>query len=505
MGKIVIGVDSSTQSTKAIAWDINGKAIAEGRCDIPLSNPSLEKFEQNVDDWWKAFSISCQELSKLIDMNDVDGLAISNQRETLAKLDSNGKAVYPATVWMDKRSVQEVEDLNSIMGEGRIHEITGRPKDPCPCLYRVLWLKNNERKIFDKVECFADVQAFLVHKLTGEFKTGWISSDPHGMFDVVNKCWSNEILEQLEIDESRLPKSYKPGTLLGEVNDFAAQETGLKKGTPIFAAGGDGQLAGLGTNCTKSDRAYINLGTAVVSGIWSQDYKISKNWRTEIAAHGEGYIFENVLLSGALLVNWFVDQFIPGDRKDPKFFEKLEIEINKIGIGNDGLILQPYTGGVMDPYWDPYARGIVAGLSISHTPFHIYRAILEGLTLDSVFRTQNIEKETGLNIKEYLAIGGGAKSSSWVQMLADASGKNVLIADTVEASSLGSAMIAAYGAGWFQSITESAENMSGKTKLIEPNLDNKSKYEDLIDIYQNVYDSNKLINKSLVKFTEKHK
>ena len=164
MGKIVIGVDSSTQSTKAIAWDINGKAIAEGRCDIPLSNPSLEKFEQNVDDWWKAFSISCQELSKLIDMNDVDGLTISNQRETLAKLDSNGKAVYPATVWMDKRSVQEVEDLNSIMGEGRIHEITGRPKDPCPCLYRVLWLKNNERKIFDKVECFADVQAFLVHK-----------------------------------------------------------------------------------------------------------------------------------------------------------------------------------------------------------------------------------------------------------------------------------------------------------------------------------------------------
>ena len=158
----------------------------------------------------------------------------------------------------------------------------------------------------------------------------------------------------------------------------------------------------------------------------------------------------------------------------------------------------------MDPYWDPYARGVIAGLSVSHTPYHIYRAILEGLTLDSVFRTQNIENETGLKIKEYLAIGGGANSQSWVHMLADASGKNVLISDTVEASSLGAAMIAAQGVGWFGTIKEAAENMSGKTKLINPNPVNKTKYEDLIDIYQHVYESNKKINKSLVKFTEKH-
>ncbi len=205
------------------------------------------------------------------------------------------------------------------------------------------------------------------------------------------------------------------------------------------------------------------------------------------------------------MVNWFVDQFIPGDRKDKNFFSNIENQISKIPIGSDGLILQPYTGGVMDPYWDPYARGVVAGLSISHTPYHIYKAILEGLTLDSVFRTQNIEKETGLKVREYLAIGGGANSPAWVQMLADASGKNVLIADTVEASSLGAAMIAAYGAGWYDSIGEAAGEMSGQTRLIEPNLKNKSQYEDLIDIYQHVYESNKNISKSLVKFAQKYK
>jgi len=501
MNRLVIGLDSSTQSTKAIAWDEEGIAVAEGRSDIPLSNPSLEKFEQDVEDWWKAFCISCKELNTKIDLNLVESIAISNQRETLGVLDHNGKAIYPAMVWMDKRCVKEVEELNEIVGGNKIHEISGRPKDPCPCLYRIFWLKKNEPGIFKKTHCFADVQSFLVHRLTGEFKTGWISSDPHGMFDVVEKKWSKEILNHLEIDENQLPKSFKPGTLIGKISKEAAYECGLKGGLPIYAAGGDGQLAGLGTNCTKSDRAYINLGTAVVSGVWSKDYVCSKNWRTELAAHGEGYIFENVLLSGAILVNWFVDQFVQGDRKDKNFFFNLEKEISQIPIGCEGLIFQPYTSGVMDPYWDSYARGVMIGINLSHTPYHLYRSIIEGLTLDSVFRTQNIEKETGLNINEYLAIGGGANSKVWTQILADASGKNVLISDTVEASSLGAGMIAAYGAGWFSSIKEAANAMSGKTKLIKPNLSNKKKYDELINIYQNVYSSNKNINKQLVNFS----
>ncbi len=236
-------------------------------------------------------------------------------------------------------------------------------------------------------------------------------------------------------------------------------------------------------------------------GCGQKKYMCSKNWRTELAAHGEGYIFENVLLSGAILVNWFVDQFVQGDRKDKNFFSDLETKISQIPIGCEGLIFQPYTSGVMDPYWDSYARGVMVGINLSHTPYHLYRSIIEGLTLDSVFRTQNIEKETGLNVKEYLAIGGGANSKVWTQILADASGKNVLISDTVEASSLGAGMIAAFGAGWFSSIKEAANEMSGKTKLIKPNLSNKKKYDELINIYQNVYSSNKKTNKQLVEFS----
>ena len=141
MGSLVIGIDSSTQSSKAIAWNRKGEIVAEGRYDIPLYNPTLIKFEQNTDDWWKAFCSSAKYLSKKIDMNEVDGLSISNQRETLALLDKDGNSIMPAILWMDKRCLDEVEELNNLVGKNRIHEITGRPQDPCPCVYSIYWIK----------------------------------------------------------------------------------------------------------------------------------------------------------------------------------------------------------------------------------------------------------------------------------------------------------------------------------------------------------------------------
>ena len=101
MTKIVVGVDSSTQSTKAIAWNIKGEFIAEGRCDIPTSNPSMFLFEQNPEDWWSAFCKSSQELNQQIETSNIEAIAISNQRETIGYFDKEGKSVFPAQVWMD--------------------------------------------------------------------------------------------------------------------------------------------------------------------------------------------------------------------------------------------------------------------------------------------------------------------------------------------------------------------------------------------------------------------
>lgn len=500
---VVIGLDSSTQSTKAIAWNREGRMVAEGRASVPLANPRLGCFEQDPEDWWRACCLALRECVAQIGPERVVALAISNQRETIAFLDDEGASLHPAIVWLDERARAEVAALSDTLGAETIHRITGRPPDVTPCLYRLSWIKKHRPDIWARTACFADVQCYLVHRLAGgPFRTGWISADPTGLFDMTEMRWSATILGALGLEESRLPRVHPPGAALGQVSQEAASVTGLGQGTPIFAAGGDGQCAGLGTDCTVPERAYINLGTAVVSGVWSPRYGYDRAWRTELAAHGEGYIFENCLRSGGFLVNWFVDQFVPGGRGNPRIFQKLEAEALTLPVGSDGLMVQPYWSGVMDPHWDMSARGVLIGLGGSHKPVHVYRAIIEGITLDQTMRTRALEAASGQRVDHYVAIGGGAASPLWRQMLADATGRRVLVSDTVEASALGAGMIAAYGAGWYGSIAEAAAAMAGETQSVEPDRETGKRYQELLGIYETLYESTRLINRRLVAFSD---
>jgi len=203
------------------------------------------------------------------------------------------------------------------------------------------------------------------------------------------------------------------------------------------------------------------------------------------------------------LINWFVDHFVPGGRDDPTIFKQLEEAAAEIPRGCDGLMAQPYWSGVMDPHWDSAARGCFIGFGGGHGTAHVYRALLEGMTLDQVLRTELMERNAGLEIKEYLAIGGGATSPLWRQMLADASGKPVLISDTVEASALGAGMIAAYGAGWYGSIVEAAGAMSGETEKVEPDPKTWKDYRELLEIYRGLYDSTAAVSRKLVAFASR--
>jgi xylulokinase len=208
------------------------------------------------------------------------------------------------------------------------------------------------------------------------------------------------------------------------------------------------------------------------------------------------------LRTGSFLVNWFVDQFVPEGRRDPSVFKRLEAAAQEIPIGCDGLLIQPYWSGVMDPYWDVNACGVTFGQSGSHKLAHFYRAILEGITLDQAMRTQALEAATGRQIDHYIAIGGGADSPFWRQMLADASGKPILVSDTVEASALGAGMAAAFGAGWFSSIPEAARGMAGRTRVVEPDRRAGERYRALLAIYEDVYGACAGINRRLVAFAQ---
>jgi xylulokinase len=501
-GDLVIGIDSSTTATKAIAWDRRGRAVAEGRAAIPLSNPRPGWFEQKAEDWTKALTASLRQLARKIDMTRVAALAISNQRESFAQFDRNDRALRPGTLWLDERAPAEARELAAKIGAERIRAISGKPSDVTPCISRCAWFARHMPGLWKKTAMTAEVHGVLTHFLTGHWHTSTASADPMGLIDMARYDWSDELISAVGLTRDQLPKLFRPGDVMGEVTAAAAKATGLKPGTPVIAGGGDGQCAGTGTNIFVTGRAYVNIGTACVSGSAGSRYAHAQAFRTLTTVAEDGYIYETCLRTGTFLINWTVETLFNA-KGSPALFKTLEAEAAAAPVGANGIVVMPHWSGSMTPFWDSTTRGVIAGLSASHRRGDVYRAVLEGIALEQAMMT-NLAAAASQPIDHYVAIGGGAKSDLLCQILADASGRAVKRLATVEASSLGAAVAAAKGAGWFKSIPQAAAAMAGKpVRTFRPSAKSQRRYQELLAIYTDLYPAIRDWNARLDAFAAK--
>jgi len=474
--RLVIGIDASTQSVKAIAWTRDGTLVAEARSALSLQQPQHGYAEQDAGEWWTAAAAALRALSARIDVSTVDGLAIANQRETVALLDRDGTPLAPAISWLDNRVAGTYRELAASFGAERMHRITGRPVDVIPVVYRLHWMARHTPELLARACLIADVHSYLALHLTGTATASHTSADPSGLFDIVDHAWSQPVLDHLGIDAGALPPAVTPGTRIGCVTAAAAAATGLRAGILVFAGGGDGQCAGLGVNAMRAGTVYLNLGTAIVAGTWSAEPAISMNWRTILSPTG-GYFLEHVQRAGAFFVNYVVDTFA-GGRGDPGVFRRLEEAAAAIPLGTEGLLICPYLNGCMDPHWNPDARATITGLRPLHGPAHLFRAALEALTME-LARALSAMRASGLPINQVLAIGGGADSRLWLQMIADAVGVPTCRSLSNEASSLGAAILAATGAGWYPTAAAAAAAMTRVSERMEPEPSTRAAWDAL--------------------------
>ena len=500
---LVIGIDSSTTSTKAIAFDMQGKIVAEGRAAMPLSNPRPGWFQQDVTDWTQALAKTLKQVTRKISAGRIAAVAIANQRESFAQFDAKDKPLGPGTLWLDERSHGEVKTLSDEIGADVIHRISGKPPDVTPCLYRCRWFADQQPRMWGKVAHTAEVHGVLTHYLTGQWSTSLASADPMGLIDMAKGDWSDTLLGAVKLHRAQMPRLFRPGDVMGDVTAEAAKVTGLKAGTPVVAGGGDGQCAGTGTNIFLKGRAYLNLGTAVVSGSFGADYAADLAWRTETAVAERGFVFETCLRTGTFLVNWLVERlFNVNPSTNPKIFQSLEAEAAASPIGAHGLVLVPYWSGSMTPYWDTGARGVIAGLSSHHTRGDVYRALLEAVAMEQAMVTAKVDAATR-PIDHFAIVGGGSTSDLWCQIIADVSGRDVKRLDTAEASALGAAMAAAKAAGWFKSVPQASAAMSGKpVKTFRPRAKAHSRYQELQAIYRDLWPQVSTWNKRLLAFAQ---
>ncbi len=487
--RYVIGIDSSTQSVKAVAWDAAGTPCAVGRAPLEILQPAPLWAEQEAADWWTATVIALREVTAAIDPADVVGIAISNQRETMVLVDAAGVPLVPATLWLDTRAEAMTRVLADEVGADFLHRVSGKPVDVVPCIYRLRWMREHAPGLLDSAAMILDVHGYLVRQLTGTAAATWTSADPFGIFDIAEKVWSRPLLDHLQIPTTKFPAVHAPGHLLGQVSAGAAAETGLMAGTSIFAAGGDGHCAGLGVGAIAPGVVYLNLGTAVVGGMWSPEPQISPYWRTLISPTGTGYLLEAVQRGGSFFLNWFVDNFA-GGRHDPAVFQRLEAQAAALPIGSDGVTVCTYIIGCMDPHWDGGATASFTGMTAAHTTAHLFRAALEAITLEFA-RALEAMRGQGLRTDHILAIGGGAANEAWLRMIADATGLPVIRSLSNEASALGAGMSAAVGAGWFGGFQDAVNAMTRTAGRVEPDPATRSAWDALSLRQAQVYLNNR--------------
>lgn len=486
---LVIGIDCSTTATKAVVWDSNGREVSEGRSTFELSSPWPDWGEQNPEDWWKSTKNALSRAAQAVDTRRIGAIGITHQRETFVCLDSEDQPIRPAILWLDSRAREQVDRY----GSADVHRITGKPPNPLPGFYKLLWLREHEPGVLDRTTRIVDVHAFLAHRMTGHWRTSWASADPLGLVDMESFDWSDELLDMVGLSRDQMCDVYSPGEVIGELTEAAADETGLPAGLPIVSGVGDGQSAGLGANITEPGRAYLNLGTAIASGTYSEGYSHGDEYRVLSGAIPRTYTLETLLPAGTYTISWFVEHFAGVDAEALDLGisteQILETAAAQLDPGSGGLLAVPYWNNALMPYWDLNARGVVLGLTGAHGKQHVFRAILEGIAFEQRLMTEGAEKGLEKPVEHIFALGGGSRSSLWCQTIADIMQRPVSVVQEAESTCLGAGMLAAAACGIHEGIKEAAEAMSGTRVRFDPDEGRMATYARLYDVYKEIYPS----------------
>lgn len=484
---LVIGVDCSTTAAKAMLWDATGQAVAEGRCGFGLTQARPGWGEQEAGDWWRATKAAIAEAVAPIDARRIGAISVTHQRETFVCLDASDEPIRPAMLWLDIRATAEVEAF----GTEEVHRLTGKPANPTPAWYKLLWLKRHEPETIARTAHVVDVGGYLVRKLTGEWATSWSSADPLGLVDLSTFDYDDGLLATAGLGRDQLPRLVAPGDVIGELEPAVADELGLPAGLPVVAGAGDGQCAGLGCNVTGHRRAYLSVGTGVVSGIHADRYSHASAYRTMGSALPGAWILETFIGGGTHNLAWFVDRLagIDADRLGLGLSTEqlLEAAADALPPGADSLLCLPYWNGAMTPYWDGHARGALIGLTSVHGKAHIYRALLEGVAFEQRLLSSGAEEATGQPIEEFFILGGGSKSRLWCRILASVLRRPVRLVRAKESTALGAGMLAAASSGLHADIRSAAAAMSATGESVDPDPELAGAYDRLFETYRGIY------------------
>ncbi len=503
--KYVLGIDLGTSGTKTVLFDQTGCAVASATVEYPLYQPQNGWAEQQPQDWWNA---AVSTIRTVLDQSgvskaDVVSLGISGQMHGLVMLDERGEVLRPSIIWCDQRTAMECEEIHERVGREKLIAITANPALTGFTLSKILWVRNHEPEVYAKCCHILLPKDYVRYRLTGDFATEVSDASGMQLLDVPNRCWSQELLDILEIDKALLAKVYESCEVTGHVSPEAAALTGLSAETLVVGGAGDNAAAAVGTGVVEAGKACVTIGTSGVVFAHTDAPAIDPQGRVHTfccAVPGAWHVM-GVTQAAGLSLKWFRDTFCAAEKEaaaqmDVDPYDLTNREAAKSPIGANRLLYAPYLMGERTPHLDPDCRGMFIGLSAMHTRRDLLRAVMEGVAYSQM---DSLAVLSGMGVvpETVLVCGGGGKSPLWRQMLADVFNLPVATTVNTEGPALGVAILAGVGAGLYPSVQDACRVMIRCNEAQRPIPENVPEYAKVYEIYKRLYGANKDVFKTL--------
>ena len=479
MEQYILSLDQGTSSSRAIVFDRKGQICSMAQREFTQYFPKPGWVEHNPHEIWSSQASVIAEAIAAIDINglNIAGIGITNQRETTIVWDrETEESVYNAIVWQDRRTS---EYCDSLKAEGKtewIREKTGLIIDAYFSATKIKWILDNVPGARERAEkgklMFGTVDTWLIWRLTrGEVHVTDPSNASRTMlFNIRTLQWDEELLKLFDIPASMMPEVRSSSEVYG-----ATKTTIFAHKVPIAGIAGDQQAALFGHLCVGNGMAKNTYGTGCFMLMNTGKTAVSsKNGLiTTLACGPRGeacYALEGSIFVGGSAIQWLRDELkIVNDARDTEYFA------NKAETSNDVYVIPAFTG-LGAPYWDPYARGAIVGLTRGTNASHIIRATLESIAYQSKDVIEAMQADSGIPLQALRVDGGASANNFLMQFQSDILGVNVERPATLEVTALGAAFLAGLAVGYWSGLDD-VRNRLHIERVFEPSADKEKQVQ----------------------------
>ena len=465
----LIGLDVGTTSVKGVSVSPQGELLNRAEEAYPWSTPHPGWAEQDPEAWWGA----SQTVLARLGAAEAGAIGLSGQMHGLVVLDEDLGPLRPAILWNDQRTAQECLEIEQRVGSARLIELTGNRALTGFTAPKLLWLRNNEQDLYARIAHVLLPKDYVRLRLTQERATDVSDASGTLLFDVAHRCWSEDLLSALEIEQQWLPAVF-------ESNEV----TGRAPGDIAVAAGAGDQAAGaLGVGVDRPGLLSLVLGTSGVMFAVLPGFETDEQARLHIFCHAVPGTWHamGVSLSAAGSLRWLRDAL--GTNAG---YEALLGEAEGWAPGVEGLTFLPYLAGERTPHSDPNARAAFCGLSVRHDRGALVRAVLEGVAF-ALRDSLELLRAIGVEADRARISGGGARSRLWLRIISSVLGIPIEVTNVQEGAAFGAALLGGVAGGVFGDVTDAVEACVVRKETIEPVDSWRGAYDDGYETFQALY------------------